>query len=451
LDPGSREPARPLATADVLRTWWPLAASWALMGAELPAISAAVARLDEPVVHLAAFGGVVFPLALLVEAPIIMMLAASTALCGDRPSFEKLYRFTTRSGALLTAIHALLAFTPLYDLVVVRLLGPPAEVVEPGRTGLMIMTPWTWMIADRRFHQGVLIRFGHSRAVGLGTALRLVSTGSALFAGYLARLPGIAVAAGALSFGVTVEMLFARVLVAPVLRERLPRRGAPSGAPVLTTSRLLSFYVPLALTPLLNLLAQPIGSASISRMPDAVRSLAAWPVLGGLIFLTRSLGIAFNEVVVRHADDPGARPVLARFALVMGGGTVALLVLLAATPLSTLWFERVAGVEPELARLADSALWLGVVLPGMTVAHSYYQGFLVHAHRTRAVTESVGTFLVVSSAILYAGVRAQRWNGLVVALLAFSAGSVTQALWLRLRERGPDAPPVRGRVDSEPA
>jgi len=41
----------------------------------------------------------------------------------------------------------------------------------------------------------------------------------------------------------------------------------------------LDFYIPLAMTSLLFLLAQPMGSAAISRMPMALESLAVWPVV----------------------------------------------------------------------------------------------------------------------------------------------------------------------------
>ena len=47
----------------VFGVWWPLAASWLLMSAELPAISAVLARLADPKVHLAAYGSLVFPVA----------------------------------------------------------------------------------------------------------------------------------------------------------------------------------------------------------------------------------------------------------------------------------------------------------------------------------------------------------------------------------------------------
>src|SRR3990172_7197941 len=152
----------PLPLARILRTWWPLAASWMLMGAELPALSAVVARMPDPKINLAAYGGVVFPLALIIESPIIMLLAASTALSKDMASYLKLRRFMMVSGGLLTAFHALLAFTPLYYVVVEGILGVPQEIVQPARLGLMIMLPWTWSIAYRRFNQGALVRFGLS-------------------------------------------------------------------------------------------------------------------------------------------------------------------------------------------------------------------------------------------------------------------------------------------------
>ena len=58
----------PLTQSVIIRTWLPLAASWLLMGAELPLLSAVVARLDNPDIHLAANSGIVFPLALVVPA-----------------------------------------------------------------------------------------------------------------------------------------------------------------------------------------------------------------------------------------------------------------------------------------------------------------------------------------------------------------------------------------------
>ncbi|MEJ2563891.1 MAG: hypothetical protein P8Z42_14585 [Anaerolineales bacterium] len=153
----------------VFRTWWPLALSWMLMALELPVIGAAIARLPDPQINLAAWGGIVYPLALIVEAPIIMLLSASTALSKDWDSYLRIRKYMLWMAGGLTLLHVLVAFTPLYDLVVVRWIDAPAEIVEPARLGLRLLLPWTGAIAYRRFQQGVLIRCGHSGAVGTGT------------------------------------------------------------------------------------------------------------------------------------------------------------------------------------------------------------------------------------------------------------------------------------------
>lgn len=319
----------------ILITWWPLAASWLLMGIELPVLSAIVARLPDPEINLAAYGGVVFPLSLIIEAPIIMLLAASTALSKDWLSYRLIYRFMTITASILTAVHALVAFTPLYDIVVDQIIGAPQEILAPSRIGLMIMLPWTFSIAYRRFHQGILIRYGFSKAVGVGTVIRLSANVIVLISGYLYhQLPGIVVASSAVATGVVAEAIYIGLVVKPVIRNHVML--ATPVDPPLNLRTFLDFYIPLAMTSLLTLLANPIGSAAISRMPQALSSLAVWPVITGLVFMLRSLGIALNEVVVALLDTPRSTKNLFRFSLILSAGTTAALLIIAATPISTL-------------------------------------------------------------------------------------------------------------------
>ena len=418
----------------VVQTWWPLAMSWLLMAAESPALSIVVARLADPEVHLAAFGGVVWPVALIIESPIIMLLSASTALSRDWRSYLRLRRFMTWAGGLLTGLHVLIAFTPLYYVVAERWIAAPAEIIEPARVGLMIMTPWTWAIAYRRFQQGVLIRFGHSRAVGFGTLVRLTADGVVLLTGYLIHtLPGIVVATSALAVGVVSEAAYAGLRVRPVLRDQV--RKVPQEGGELTARAFLAFYTPLAMTSLLNLLVQPIGSAALSRMPQALESLAVWPVVSGFIFLLRSAGMAYNEVVIALLDQPGAVRNLRRFTALLTAVTTALLLLVAATPLSAFWFGRVSALSPRLAALASHGLWLALPLPGLNVLQSWYQGAIVHSRRTRGITEAILVFLLVTSAILWAGAAYGGLPGLYVGLVAFAVGRTLQILWLWWRSR----------------
>lgn len=68
-----------------------------------------LARLPNPEVHLAAWGVIIFSLALIIEAPVIMMLAASIALSRDWDSYRTLRRYMISLGLAMTAAHVLVA------------------------------------------------------------------------------------------------------------------------------------------------------------------------------------------------------------------------------------------------------------------------------------------------------------------------------------------------------
>jgi hypothetical protein len=418
----------------IVQIWWPLAGSWLLMGIEQPALNAIVARLADPEINLAAYGGITFPLAMIIAGPITMLLAASTALNRDWESYCNLRRFMLHAGTLLTMLHGLVVFTPLFYVVVGGLIGAPSAIFEPARLGLMIMTPWPWTIAYRRFYQGVLIRFGHSRAVGLGTLIRLSADALVLAAGYLiATIPGVIVATSALITGVVSEAIYIGLRVRPVLRDQL--KWAAPVEEALTFRTFLAFYAPLAMTTMLNTLVRPVVSAALSRMPYALESLAVWPVVFGLVFMLRSLGIAYNEIVITLLDEPGAAYSLRRFTALLATLTSALLLIMAATPLGAIWFGRVSALTPSLTALAHEGLWLVLLLPGLSVLQSWYQGCIVHSHRTRGIAETTVVFLLTTGAILGAGVIWGQITGLYVGLAAYGAGSLMQTFWLWHRSR----------------
>jgi hypothetical protein len=428
-------PPGPVTVRTVFSVWWPLAASWLLMGLELPLVSAVVARLEEPRLSLAAYGAVVFPLALMIESPIIMLLSASTALSRDAASYRLIRRFMWTVAGGLTLVHVLLAFTPLYDLVISRVMGIPDAVAEPGRIGLRMMTPWTLSIAYRRFQQGVLIRFGHSRAIGVGTMVRLGTNAVVLGAAYAhGAVPGIVAGSAAVALGVLAEAVYAGIRVRPVLRDHV--WPAPPAAEPLTHARFMRFYTPLMMTPILMFFAMPLTSAAMSRMPLPIESLATWPVLLGLVFALRSVSFGLNEVVVSMLERPGAAPALRVFTARLALATSVALVAMAATPLGGLWFARASALAPELVKLAREGLWIACLLPAITAYQSLYQGTLVHAHRTRGVTEAIVVYLATVFAVLALGARFTGWPGIYVGVAATVIGNGAQTVWLRWRARG---------------
>lgn len=416
----------------IFNTWWPLAASWLLMGIENPLVTAFIARLPEPKINLAAFGGVVFPLSLIIEAPIIMLLAASTALCKDWDSYQKVRRFMMVAGASLTVLHILVAFTPLYYLIVEGIIGAPKVIVEPARLGMMLMVPWSWAIAYRRFNQGVLIRFGYSQTISVGSFIRLTADLLVLMIGYsIGTIPGIAVGSGAIAAGVISEAIYVGIVVRPVLNGEV--RRAPISEPRINLRSFLSFYIPLAMTSLLTLLANPIGSAALSRMPRPLESLAVWPVITGIIFMFRGMGTAYNEVVVALLDEKRSSPSLQRFSDILATVSTAAILILVVSPLSTLWLKYISALTIDLVILAQRGLWLALPLPALTVYQSWYQGAILHGRKTRGITESVVIYLVSSAIILTAGVVWGGTIGLYVGLANLSISVAAQTVWLWYR------------------
>jgi hypothetical protein len=268
----------------------------------------------------------------------------------------------------------------------------------------------------------------------LGTLVRLSADGLVLAAGYwIGTVPGVAVAAAALAIGVISEAIYAGLRVRPVLRHQL-RQAAPAEQP-LTLRAFATFYTPLAMTSMLGLLAAPLASAALSRMPNALESLAAWPVVSGFVFLLRSMGFAHNEVVIALLDEPRAARNLRRFAALLAVLTTVLLLSIAATPLATFWFRRVSALNPRLVTLAHRGLWIAAPMPALNALQSWYQGTIVHSRRTRGITEAVTIYLLTSSAILWAGVARAQTTGLYVGLAALGAGMLAQTVWLGQRSR----------------
>ena len=107
---------------------------------------------------------------------------------------------------------------------------------------------------------------------------------------------------------------------------------------------------------------------------------------------------------------------------------------MAFTPLSTAWFVWVSGLEPELVEVARAALPFGIGIPVLTVLVSLYTGYLVQAHATKAIPESVGLRLGVTVAVLFWGVFSESLPGVQVTLLAMTLGAAAQIVWLRRRQ-----------------
>ena len=381
--PVAAPPRAPLTTSRIFWVWLPMAATWIMMSVEGLLVAAVVARLPDATVNLAAFG-VAFAFALILEAPIIMMLSASTALCKDREAFRSLRRFGATLNLGLTLLMLAWTLSPLYPWVAQTVMSLDPKVAELSRQALLVLLPWPAAIGFRRFYQGLLVRHGHTRRIAYGTMIRVSGMGVSAWLLFDADIPGALIGGAALSVAVLVEAVATRFMVADCVREVLatPRNGEP-----LTNPKILHFYIPLLVSSVIALAIHPLVNLFLGHSRLALESLATYPVVAALAFVFRSMGLSFQEVAIAFMDGSRQRfDKLVRFAMGLGAGACVLQGVMALTPLSGLWFGHVAGLPPNLVDLSVPALQILVTMPIFSVMLAFYRALLVWSTETRGIT-----------------------------------------------------------------
>ncbi len=415
----------PLTPSRIFWFWVPLAAMWLMMAFEHPMVAAIISRLSNPESNLAIFG-VTFSLALIIESPIIMLLTAGTALVRGKYSYGRLLCFTHILSAALTSLHLFIGLTPIYPFIVKDLMGVPTELIEASRPTFLIMIPWTAAIAYRRLWQGVLIRFRRTRVVPLTMMARLGAGGIILAIGlWTQRLRGADLGALALSIGVTAAAITAYCFVRSTVRTHLSEPS--SGDESLPWGSLLEFYIPLALTSLINLVGLPLVVMGIARAAEPLTSLAVWPVIMGALFLGRSFAFSYQEVVVALMDDKSSFERLGRFAFGLAPILTGSFVLAVLTPAARIFYQNISGLSSELASFAIVPTLILSLVPGLEVLISWRRGLFIHFKRTRTITQAVGLNVVVLAAvILGAGALLPLTPGTIIAATALAVATATQ-------------------------
>jgi hypothetical protein len=429
-----------LTQGRIFRFWLPLAATWLMMAVEGPFLAAMIARLAEPVFNLAGYG-VAFSLALVAEAPVIMLMSAATALARNRLSYLRLRTFTHVLNAGVTLAMGVMLLPPVFNAIARGLIGLPPEVASRTHIALLILLPWPAAIGIRRLYQGVLIRNGLTRRVAYGTVIRLAAMfGTAFVLAIYTQLEGAWVGASALTMGVMSEALASRLMAHGALRTLLGTPGEATGA-ASSWVALTRFYYPLALTTLLSLGIHPVVTFFVGNSRMSLESLAVLPVIGALVFIFRSLGLAYQEVVIALiGDEHEGYPALRRFGVFLGFGVAIGLSIIAWTPLAGVWFRGVSGLTGELASFALTPTRILAVIPGLTALLSFQRAVMVVRGTTNGITWATIIEVVGTVGILWISISFFDAIGAVAAAAALLIGRIGANLYLapamRLRRPG---------------
>lgn len=412
----------------VLVFWLPLALSWLLMTFEGLWIQGVIGRKPDAETQLAAFG-LMFSLSVLIETPVIMLLATSNALSRDRQSFRVLWRFMMGVNIFVTALAILMAFTPLLDFYLGSLLNVPSHIIEATRPGMKIMILWGAFIGYRRFHQGIIIRQGKTRYVAIGTLLRaLVSGGVATGLGAITTIAGAVVGAIALILAMAAETLYTYIISRPDVKRLLatPLDPARRG---LTQLDALRFHLPLAATSVITILVSPVIERGLASMPDAAQSLAAWPLIFTIMLIARSGGMAYQEVVISLNDSEADHRVLRNFTLGLGLALSLIMTCFAFSPAILFYLDAILQAPRHLQHLALLGAQAGIALPLLTTLQSYLRALLMLSHRTGAIYRAIVIGFTLTAATVWGSIGLGL-HGVLAASLGLTIGMTVELLYL---------------------
>ncbi|MCB0742284.1 MAG: hypothetical protein KDC67_00150 [Ignavibacteriae bacterium] len=418
-----------LSNKKIFKFWLPLAATWLMMSLEGPFLAAIIARLVDPKYNLAAYG-VAFSFALIIEAPVIMMMSASTALVKDYSSFKKLRNFNFIISGLITAIMLVILIPSVFDYIAIDLINLNAEVEKLTYKAFFVLLPWPGAIGYRRFYQGIMIRNNLTKRVAYGTIVRLLTMSlSAIILYNFTILDGAVIGASSLSAGVIAEAIASRFMsngiLAKIKNENL------SSESNLSYNEIINFYYPLALTSLIGLGVHPMVTFFIGQSRMSLESLAVLPVINSLVFIFRSLGLSYQEVGIALIGDKGEHYTqLASFAKKLGLTLAAVLLIIALTPISKIWFSNISGLSDLLTDFVKIPVIIIAIMPALTVLISFQRSLLVTFKNTTPIT--FATIIEVSVIILtlFVSIKIFDLTGVTSAMIAFILGRICAVVYL---------------------
>ncbi len=400
------------------------------MTLQQPIITSGIARTLGAETSLAAYG-VALNMVVFLESPVQMLLSTANALAHDRESYRLLRRFTIFVGLALSGLLLLLAWPAVGSLVLSQFIGAPPPVIEPVLSMLLLMLPWPLVVGWRRFHQGILISRGCTRAVSLATFARLCMIFTIVFLTVRqSKLPGYLVGSLALMGGAVTEMGIINFFAIRAMKQE-PQSEIKTTIVARKLPALVHFYSPLALTSILSIATWLLVTIGIGHAGMPKPSLAAWSLALSILWLFTTPIQMLQETVLALVQRTGTIHTVIRFGLAVGLVGSVILGVFAFTPLIQTYLHIIVAAPDNIVPLTISAARILVPLPLMVAGQSLLRGLLIARGTTADIRWAMMTNMVVISFILLAGVLHGSVSGIVVAPIALLGGLLTETMTLR--------------------
>lgn len=362
-----------LTLKEISLFFFPLLLNIQLMSVSHTIINGALARLEDYVTALAGMS-VAMVIHLFIASPSYQNHTVTIAMVRGYRSMRSVLIFVGLVATYVAVMLSLIAFSPLGDLVLVRLLGAPPEVAQAAREVLYILALLPFFTGLRGFCQGLIIQARRTSLVSIATGVRVVGLFGLLAIGQ-SWFSGAQLGAFALVGCVIIETI---VIAIFAWRVHLPlQRGAAEK----TTAEILRYSFPLAYSSCLQQTIPLLISSILGRLPDGPLALAAFGVIRGFLFLLAGPMRNLQQVYLTLVKSAADFQVLVRFNIIVATG-MGVVLLLAAGPFNELLIGQLLGVEAGLRHYLRLSLAACAFFPILYGASNLLRGWFAGVHQT---------------------------------------------------------------------
>ncbi len=416
----------------LLKLFAPLAMSGIFFPLARPVVNAAIARSDDPILALAAYS-VAFSLTIPLLSPLFGLRQIVTSLAVDQDMIRRLGVITLTLSGLATIPIAIAAIPSVYLWITRNVIGVSDDIAQVGPPVILVLITAPIISVARGYYQGILVKYGRANAIGFGALLYLILSIAIAFPliawmrveGALAATIAFTVASVAYAFIVWLPYRRLR-------REHIPERDETYEDEKRSLRHIYGLYYPLAVSSILMATVEPVIQAAIARSPGSDVSLASYPVVISLTWLSRVHLWNAQQIAIARVKSFTQYLDVRRFMVYMTAITTVLLAALMIPSISKWIFGGLMGLIGPVRDQAIMGFPIAITIPALQAARSFYYGTLISREATGGIQTAAFVRILVLVVILFAGVGYGRINGLYLALIATAIGDLSECLVLRL-------------------
>ncbi len=217
-----------------------------------------------------------------------------------------------------------------------------------------------------------------------------------------------------------------------------------SGFEPLAYSKLLSFFLPLAATPLMAYSTHNIIHAALARLPVPHLSLAAFTVVRAASDAIKAPVLVSGQISASLVDSRRSYVVSTSFVWALAGGFFVVLAGLGYTHLGSLFLYEVIGLrDPAVVELGQRAFRIFAFLPLVEVLRHSNRGLLIAHQRTGIVSTAMLIRMLILAVFVVWTVSGQFMDGIDVAAFAWTGGLAIEGVILLIAVCAAYKTPIR--------